>query len=177
MDKDNNVTGVSSLPARVSSRDCGTDANNPNTNSQTTEARAAVRQRVLKSAMIDIGENFAKIPCRIRNVSETGALIDVEANYVVPDKFTLSIPMDGLVVECEVVRRHHTRIGLQYIGEKIHSATKATQCIRASSDPHVEKFIRKDNYWVSSKDETDSGNYQSDAYTGQFVSKFGKRQE
>jgi len=177
MDKDSCDTGVSSSLSCVSSHGKGSGVDNTCNNTGNADARTAVRQRVLKSALIDIGESFAKIPCRVRNVSDTGALIDVEEHYVVPDKFILTIPMDGLVVKCEIVRRHGTRMGLQYVGEKTQTETKTKQFIRASTDPHVEQFIRKDNYWVSSDDECQNNTGQSNNSTEQLASNFHKRHE
>lgn len=97
------------------------------------EERSSIRLRVLKSGVIDINQNFVEIPCVIRNLSETGALINITGEYVVPDNFNLRIAMDGFSVDCQVIRRDGHILGVKFVGEKQQMARKKVQHIAASS--------------------------------------------
>ena len=122
MNKYDYDTGVSSSPVQQPTDNVvsitGQDTNDPPQSDATTEARSLLRRCVLKSGQIQINQNYAEIPCRLRNTSETGALIEVAEKYIVPDRFTLCIPMDGFSVSCQVARRNGPKIGIQFIGEK-----------------------------------------------------------
>jgi hypothetical protein len=49
--------------------------------------RAAPRNRVLKAGTIEFGDSA--ITCIVRNMSDTGALLDVATPVGIPDHFTL----------------------------------------------------------------------------------------
>jgi len=67
-----------------------------------TERRSGIRQRVLKGGTIVLPSGGA-ITCMVRNVSETGAAIEVESSIAIPDTFDLLIG-DGQE------RRHHCKV-------------------------------------------------------------------
>ena len=54
--------------------------------------RIAPRQRILKAGMISFGS--AAIDCTVRNISATGAAVDVVTPLFIPDRFTLFMPTD-----------------------------------------------------------------------------------
>lgn len=53
------------------------------------EHRRSPRQRVLKSGKIVYGGGTIQIDCVIRNISATGARLEVPTSIPVPDKFEL----------------------------------------------------------------------------------------
>src|ERR1700686_4573029 len=67
------------------------------------ETRAAPRYRVAKPAQIEYGGD--KIACTVRDLSITGAALEVSDPTGIPSKFTLIVPEDGLRLPCRVVRR------------------------------------------------------------------------
>lgn len=77
------------------------------------ETRIAPRFRVAKPAQIDHGGD--KTACIIRDLSETGAAIEV-TNFVgpVPATFTLIIPEDKLKLPCRVVWRSAFKLGVTF---------------------------------------------------------------
>ncbi len=77
------------------------------------ETRIAPRYRVLKDASIDYGSN--KRPCRIRDLSTTGAALELPDLSKIPDTFTLSVPEDGLRLDCRVVWRRDFRVGVTFV--------------------------------------------------------------
>jgi hypothetical protein len=55
--------------------------------------RTAPRRRVFKAASIEFGRNA--IDCIVRNISETGAALDVNSPLYFPDRFTLPFTAIG----------------------------------------------------------------------------------
>jgi hypothetical protein len=79
----------------------------------TNEYRGSQRQRTFKGGSI----SFASAPsvdCIIRNLSETGARIELERPVDVPDKFTLLIKPEILKRSCEVAWRSGVLIGVRF---------------------------------------------------------------
>jgi hypothetical protein len=76
------------------------------------ETRIAPRYRVMKPAQIEHGGD--KIPCTVRDLSITGAALEVSHPTGIPEKFTLVLPEDGLKLPCRVVRRTDFRIGVAF---------------------------------------------------------------
>ncbi|MBR0751515.1 PilZ domain-containing protein [Bradyrhizobium jicamae] len=78
----------------------------------TVEKRRNARHRVLKGGTIEFGG--AAIDCTIRNLSPSGAAIEVENQTGIPDHFTLVVPGDGLHMPCHVAWRRALRLGLTF---------------------------------------------------------------
>jgi hypothetical protein len=76
------------------------------------EKRRAARRRVLKTGYIVFGENAPKLECTIRNISETGALLQVSATEGIPSHFDVSI--DGVRRHCGIVRKTDTRLAVAF---------------------------------------------------------------
>jgi PilZ domain len=77
------------------------------------ETRIAVRHRVLKAATIEFGGGGA-VDCVVRDLSITGAALEVSSQIGIPAKFTLVIPGDALHLPCAVVWRSQYRIGVHF---------------------------------------------------------------
>jgi hypothetical protein len=54
------------------------------------------------------------IDCTVRNLSGTGAALDVSSPVGIPDHFTLSVQVDGTHLACTVVWRKEKRIGVRF---------------------------------------------------------------
>lgn len=77
------------------------------------ETRAASRLRVMKPAKIEYGG--VKTPCMIRDLSVTGAALEVsELSGNIPVTFNLIMPDDGLKLPCHVVWRRKYKIGVAF---------------------------------------------------------------
>jgi hypothetical protein len=76
------------------------------------ETRIASRHRVSKAARIEFGTSA--IDCMVRDLSVTGAAIEVSSQTGIPEKFTLVVPGDGLRLPCTVIRRAAYRIGVTF---------------------------------------------------------------
>jgi ribosomal protein L19 len=77
------------------------------------EKRATQRYRVFKGGTITF-ENSG-IACTVRNISEGGAAIDLDAPVTLPQSFKLSIARDNFVRNCRAVWRSDRRIGLAFV--------------------------------------------------------------
>jgi hypothetical protein len=77
------------------------------------EHRVAARHRVLKAGTISFGGGDG-IDCTVRNLSETGAALEVVTPLFIPDRFTLIVPTDQLKRPCHIVWRKENRMGVAF---------------------------------------------------------------
>ena len=68
--------------------------------------------RVLKDGSIEFGGGI--IDCTVRNLSETGAALEVTSPIGIPDHFNLVLSGDGRLAPCHVVWRKEKRIGVTF---------------------------------------------------------------
>jgi hypothetical protein len=76
------------------------------------EKRDTGRNRVLKSGAIEF--NGGAIDCVVRNISETGAALDVASPVGIPEHFILAILPDGSRHRCRIAWRKDRRIGVAF---------------------------------------------------------------
>ncbi|OIQ63256.1 PilZ domain protein [mine drainage metagenome] len=76
------------------------------------EYRVAQRRRMLKAGTIEFGGGG--IDCTVRNLSETGAALEVVTPLFIPDRFTLFVRSDRLKRACHIVWRKEKRIGVAF---------------------------------------------------------------
>lgn len=77
------------------------------------EHRIAPRRRILKAGTIEFGGGC--IDCTVRNLSETGAALEVVTPLYIPDRFTLFVRSDEFKRLCHVVWRKAKRIGVAFV--------------------------------------------------------------
>ena len=73
------------------------------------------RPRVLKAGTIVFNNGGATISATVKNVSESGALLEVESVIGVPSQFTLVIKANDFKRECRIVWRQARRIGVRFL--------------------------------------------------------------
>ena len=76
------------------------------------EKRVTHRNRVLKTGTIEFGGGA--INCTVRNLSNTGAALDVSSPVGIPDQFKLVLTTSGLQFACRVMWRGQNRIGVKF---------------------------------------------------------------
>jgi hypothetical protein len=76
------------------------------------ETRIAPRYRVMKAAKIEFGGTA--IDCTVRNLSTTGAALEISNQTGIPDRLILVVPGDGLHLPCHIVWRKDFRIGIAF---------------------------------------------------------------
>ena len=76
------------------------------------ERRGAFRYDVRVKAGLALDHKSPRVDCVIRDISQTGAMIEVETASVLPDEFTLVFSR-----ECRVVRRSADgkKFGLEFL--------------------------------------------------------------
>ena len=76
--------------------------------------RITNRRKTLKSAKIIFNKKQSVIDCFVRDVSDTGAKLQVSDQGGIPRLFTLLLH-DGSTHECERVRAHGSEIGVRFL--------------------------------------------------------------
>jgi hypothetical protein len=76
------------------------------------ERRIAPRRHVLKSAFIVISEKAPKLECTVKNISDSGAALQVSTTIGIPKHFYLII--DGTRHHCCSVWRTETKLGVAF---------------------------------------------------------------
>jgi hypothetical protein len=77
-----------------------------------SDNRTQPRKRILKAGRIEFG--FGAIDCVVRNVSETGASLEVESPLGIPEQFDLMIVVDRFRRRSHVVWRKENRLGVRF---------------------------------------------------------------
>jgi len=77
------------------------------------EKRATQRHRVFKGGTVTF--EGRGVTCTVRNISDSGAAIDLENPGLLPHAFTLSISCDNFVRNCRAVWRNERRVGLAFV--------------------------------------------------------------
>jgi hypothetical protein len=78
----------------------------------TIEKRTAQRHRVLKGATIAFDGNG--VACTVRNLSASGAALDVAGSITPPPSFMLVIESDRFIRRCHPVWSNDKRIGVAF---------------------------------------------------------------
>lgn len=77
-----------------------------------SDERTKPRQRVLKSGFIVISDKASKVECTVRNLSETGAALQVSTTIGIPKRFDVII--DGKRKHCRSAWRTDSKIGVVF---------------------------------------------------------------
>lgn len=80
---------------------------------QSQEKRSEHRRRVLKSGVMLFNKGYASYGCRIKNLTEKGAMVEMGETAGVPSEFDFR--MDGKsAIPANVVWRTADRMGIQF---------------------------------------------------------------
>jgi hypothetical protein len=82
----------------------------------TDDPRHAQRIRTLKAAKIVVGNGTSVFDCIVRNMSETGALLQIEGVFAIPDEINVVIGTgsEAKTRRAKVVRREVFGIGVKF---------------------------------------------------------------
>ena len=78
-----------------------------------TENRAATRRKTLKGGRIIFNSGRSTIDCTVRNLSSTGARLEVVSVVGIPNTFDLAVGRDG-VRPCRVAWRTLKELGVEF---------------------------------------------------------------
>ena len=76
------------------------------------ERRRAGRHRALLAGKLANEDATTTIDCAIRNISDTGAMIETSTPHLIPNKMHLVQIKEGVAWDVEVIWRRGNRIGL-----------------------------------------------------------------
>lgn len=79
--------------------------------------RGHVRRLVFMKGMILYNEGKITIPCRLRDISESGAKLELEHQQLLPHTFDLQI-RDMPALRCKLRWVHGNRVGVQFAEEE-----------------------------------------------------------
>ena len=104
-----------SMPAIArSQKECGAL---PRVESSPTQRRDSVRHRAFLKARI-LNQNRTTIDCIVRNMSLSGARLEVSQNFILPTEFELEIPQRGSVLLCALIWRKDDAVGVKFLDSK-----------------------------------------------------------
>ncbi len=76
--------------------------------------RMSARKRTLLGAKIIFNDGHSVYDCLVRNLSDTGAMIQIENPLAAPNTFDLQLS-DNRLLACEVRWRKINSIGVQFV--------------------------------------------------------------
>ncbi|WP_137387931.1 PilZ domain-containing protein [Rhodoligotrophos defluvii] len=76
------------------------------------ERRATPRRRTLFSGKIIFNQHSSVLSCVVRNLSKSGACLEVDSQLGIPDQFELLVEGAGIRAEYRVIWRRAKRIGI-----------------------------------------------------------------
>lgn len=74
------------------------------------------RLRTLKGGKITFNNHGSVIDCTVRNLSDTGACLQVHSPIGIPDEFNLVLDSGRKSRPCRVAWRSPTQIGVAFLG-------------------------------------------------------------
>lgn len=95
-----------------------------------SERRRAGRHRALLAGKLANDDATTTIDCVIRNISDTGAMIETTTPHLIPNQLQLVQIKEGTVWDVEVIWRRGNRIGLA-LGDRHDLRTTTEQQLKA----------------------------------------------
>jgi len=82
------------------------------------EHRSSPRLRSVLKAEIRYNDGLMSTPCLVRDISETGARIELPSEVSLPDRFNLHIEKGNQTRPAVVERRHGKELGVRFVREE-----------------------------------------------------------
>ena len=78
------------------------------------DQRRQTRARTLKSARILFNDHRSVIDCTVRNLSPTGACLNVASALGIPERFDVMFDSDQTVRACRMVWHKEKQVGVEF---------------------------------------------------------------
>jgi PilZ domain-containing protein len=78
------------------------------------ERRRQRRARTLKSARILFNQHHSVFDCTVRNMSPTGACLNVESALGIPEQFDMMFEADHSIRPCRMIWHKEKQIGVEF---------------------------------------------------------------
>ena len=79
------------------------------------EARRDERVRAFLRARICFNNNASTIDCTVKNISASGAKIEMSSAVSVPSEFDLDVPQKGRIYRARLMWRDASSLGVQFV--------------------------------------------------------------
>ncbi len=86
------------------------------------ERRHQARSRTLKSAQILLNHHHSVIDCTVRNLSPSGACLNVASTLGIPETFDLLFDADKSIRTCRLVWHKEKQIGVEFAADDAETA-------------------------------------------------------
>ena len=103
---------------------------------ENAERRRSARRRVFKSAICTHSGKHIGVPCTVRDISQSGARLRIEATMAVCKQFELLIEIDGLEAKCDTIWRKGHEMGVRFCAPPRTGRKRRHQVV----DPIVRQF-------------------------------------
>jgi two-component system response regulator len=104
--------------------------------------RGGKRSKMLKGGVIAFSGRHATMPCVVRDLSETGARLQVAQSNAVPDTFELLVELDGLEVLSRIVWRKSQEVGVEFLEIPRINTPKRVQIV-GHTNPVARATLRR----------------------------------
>jgi hypothetical protein len=92
------------------------------------------RNKALKKALIAFNHQHSTRPCVLREISETGALLELDDATNLPMNFILHVELDGFKVPCKWIRKIESCIAVQFTEPREPTKLIRKQSVKPSFD-------------------------------------------
>ena len=107
------------------------------------DKRGASRRRVLKGAIVAFNDRRSTLPCIVRDLSLSGARLEVKGSISAPDTFILIVELDGLEADCAVVWRKGVELAVRFICPPRQVPPKRSQIVNPLTPERAPSLRRK----------------------------------
>ena len=109
------------------------------------ERRTSARQRTVMRGCIYYDKRSAAADCLVRDVSDSGARLELSENVVIPDLIELYIPKKEETYHARVLWRHDNEVGVAYVGGRSDPGTHnlKTPVERGQKGVELEDRVQK----------------------------------
>lgn len=154
-------------------------------NNNAPQINRALRKRTYKKAIVRRKQMGGDRACILRNISDTGALLEFDQANCLPMHFDVQVELDAMEVPAQWIRQDGARVGIKFTGpfKDINAARK--QVFKSPDDPTMmretkEKELLKQLYELRLNQTSDSSEIPDEPQDAQVNRKapsrgFGKR--
>lgn len=96
------------------------------------ERRHTQRARMFRGGKILLNNRRSVVGCTVRNLSDTGACLQVESIADIPDRFDLAIEGEERIYSCRLMWTSESRIGVSFPGARADSPIETSDESRTS---------------------------------------------
>ncbi|MEM9026977.1 MAG: response regulator [Pseudomonadota bacterium] len=107
------------------------------------ENRDSQRRRMLKGGVIVFDCQHMTVPCVVRDISATGARLQVSEATAIPNTFELLVELDGLRADCVVIWRASSRVGVKFETKPKRVTPSRAQVVSAGSSIDDKPTLRR----------------------------------